>query len=155
MVVFIDQSGKIEETQRDTIIAFSDSKTKAVRIQRRTKRKLQLLFRQIGKPRLFVLRVFCAAIFLLLKEDILKITSIVIDREYPGHEDLIRSILREFLKQSSVKQMPHIRFALLGKNHRVHIKAYSVFKKEKRENLILTLDELKKLAIPRETKMAD
>ena len=44
MNIEIDQSGKVEETQHDTILAFSNGKSKAVSISARTKRKLQDVF---------------------------------------------------------------------------------------------------------------
>jgi len=46
MKIEIDQSGKIEETNVDTVIALSNGVKFSVRIHRRTKRRLQEEFRK-------------------------------------------------------------------------------------------------------------
>jgi len=63
MKIEIDQSGKIEDTSKNTIIAFSNGKFKSIFISAREKRELQKFFRRIGKPRIFVYRVFAILIF--------------------------------------------------------------------------------------------
>ena len=58
MKIEIDQSGKIENTNKNTIIAFSDSKFKSIFISAKEKREIQKFFRRIGKPKIFIYKVF-------------------------------------------------------------------------------------------------
>lgn len=122
----VDQSGKIEETHRDTIIAASNSTSIALRIKASTKRSLQRKFRSIGKPRLFVYRTFAACVFLLLKRFRSRVNTIVIDREYPGKEALIADMLSEMFSEKQ-EDAPTVTFHLIGKNSPAHERAYATF----------------------------
>ena len=99
MKIEIDQSGKIENTSKPTVIAFSGNKNKSLIIFAGEKQKLQNHFRKIGKPSSFVYMTFAVLICLLIKGERL-IDEIVIDREYPGQEVLIKSYLLQFLRKS-------------------------------------------------------
>ena len=68
MKVEIDQSGKVEETEHDTILATSKGNT--VKITARTKRRLQETFRKIGRPRNFVIYIFAVSVFELIHKDL-------------------------------------------------------------------------------------
>ena len=68
MKIEIDQSGKVEETHRDTVIAFSNGKSCALKISGRTKRKIQEIFRQVGEPKTYITHTFCILIFLVIKD---------------------------------------------------------------------------------------
>ena len=63
MRIEIDQSGKIENTNKNTIIAFSNNKFKSIFISAKDKREIQKFFRRIGKPRIFVYKTFAILIF--------------------------------------------------------------------------------------------
>jgi len=67
MKIEINQSNKIEQTNKDTIIGLSNQKAFTILINRKIKRKLQEEFRKQGKPRLFVYRTFIAGVVLLIK----------------------------------------------------------------------------------------
>lgn len=99
MKIEIDQSGKIENTGKPTVIAFSSKKDKSLIIFAGEKQKLQNHFRKIDKPSSFVYMTFAILICLLIKGERL-IDEIVIDREYPGQEVLIKSYLIQFLRKS-------------------------------------------------------
>lgn len=86
MKVEIDQSVKIEQTNKGTVLAFSNEEEYAILIPGKVKRKLQELFREKGRPRLFISRTFAAGITLLLQNHLPKFQKIVIDLEYPGKE---------------------------------------------------------------------
>lgn len=130
MKIEIDQSGKIEETSRDTILALSNGISYSIKISAKTKRKLQDLYRKIGEPRVFVINTFVVGLYLLIKRDISKITEIVIDIEYPGSEKLITNILKEIFSAQKVKRPPDIHFSLIGKGSKAHKAAVRVFRKE-------------------------
>jgi hypothetical protein len=124
MRVEIDQSGRIEETNRDTIIAFSNDRQLSIRIPRRVKCQLLEIFQQQGKPTVFKYKVFALGIVILLRKSEItpKNLSLIIDREYPGHEDSIRDII-----WSRVGREVEIDFESVGKHSGAHYAAYGVF----------------------------
>lgn len=96
MSIEIDQSNKIEKTNKDTIIGLSNNKKFTALISAKIKRKLQEEFRKQGKPRLFVYRTFIAGIVLLLKyAQINNLTHITIDLEYLTQDKILTSIFLE------------------------------------------------------------
>lgn len=54
----IDQSGKIEQTNKLTIVAFSNDKSGSVLLSASDKRVLQEIYRKAGKPRVFPTQTF-------------------------------------------------------------------------------------------------
>ena len=54
MNIAIDQSSKIEYTNKDTVIAYSNHKQKSLIIKAKDKRKVQKMFREAGKPDIFI-----------------------------------------------------------------------------------------------------
>lgn len=121
MKVEIDQSGKIENTGKPTVIAFSDGrKNKSLIMFAGEKQKLQKHFRKIGKPNLFVYMTFAVLICLLIKGE-RSIDEIIIDREYAGQEALIKSYLMQFLKKSGRNfDKRRIYFREIGKKSPAH-----------------------------------
>lgn len=91
MKIEIDQSGRVEYTSHDTVIAFSNSKKGAIIIKAKDKREIQDVFRKMGKGQLFVIRLFTILIFILLKKE-KEIDDITIDIEYPGWDAQIKII---------------------------------------------------------------
>ena len=141
MNIQIDQSGKVERTNQDTILAFSNGKSSAVRITGKTKRRLQEKFRENGEPRLFMIGTFCALIFLVIKDNIKEIDLIEIDKEYPGKEQYIISTLKKFSQNKSIN-LPVISFISIGKKSKAHQKAIEVFRKKSQPDKIITLKEI-------------
>jgi len=130
MKIEIDQSGKIENTSKPTVIAFSNSKNDAVVILAREKKILQRFFRQIERPRLFVYLSFAAAICILVKNVIKKCHQIVLDREYSGFEKLINNKLKEFISENYHVQNVRIITMQIGKKSRAHLLAYRTYKQK-------------------------
>ena len=83
MQIEIDQSGKIENTHKPTVVGFSNNKNKTVIILATEKQKLQKYFRKVKKPHVFKYKVFAILIFVLLKKE--HIERMTIDTEYLGH----------------------------------------------------------------------
>lgn len=147
MKIEIDQSGRIEETQRDTILAYADGKNYAIKIPARVKRQLQNDFRKIGKPKLFTYKTFAAGIYLLIK-NLARDCQITIDVEYLGKNQLIKDILIEIYQKNQKKKFNHhLIFRSIGKGSRAHELAISVFRKKKIAHKTISYQELKKLII--------
>jgi len=97
MRIEIDQSGKIENTNRKTVVAFSNSRSGAIVILSKDKKIIQKYFRSIKKPRVFIYVTFVALIYLLVKNVVSAHDQIIIDREYPGYEKLIVKSIKNLL----------------------------------------------------------
>ena len=145
MRVEIDQSGKIEETRKNTVIAFANGISYAVLIPAKVKRQLQEVFRRQGKPRLFVYRTFAAGIFLLIKNHLPKIKDLVIDTEYIGHEKQIKEMVLEMIRRRGLAE-PNIYFQRIGNKPKVHYAAYEVFSKKKKADFVVSFEEIVVLA---------
>ena len=63
MKIEIDQSGKVEDTAKPTVIAYANGNSRAILIPASNKRQLQELYRRVGKPRLFIPQVFALGVF--------------------------------------------------------------------------------------------
>ena len=139
----IDQSGRIEYTSHDSVIAFSNSKKKAVIIKARDKRELQKRFREAGKSNVFVFRLFALLIFFLLKDE--QFGEIVIDIEYPGRGDLIKNyLLHDFKRIGREVKAENIRFQPVGKSCEAHWHGYYVFKGKRKAEIKITVKEVLK-----------
>ena len=147
MKIEIDQSGKIENTGKDTIIAFSNGIFGSIIISAKDKREIQKVFRQAGKSRIFVYKLFSVLIFILIKPHLNKINEIVIDMEYPGKSAVIKDfLLREIRKANQKFQKENISFGNIGKKSGAHQIAYKAFKKKnKADKTVLAKDILKNL----------
>ena len=147
MKIEIDQSIKIEQTSKDTIIGLSNKKTFTVLIKAKTKRKLQEEFRKRGKPRLFVYRTFIAGVVLLLRyAKIDNLAQIVIDQEYFGNERVLTSMFLEMWSRY-FEIIPEISFGRIGKKSNAHNISYLTMKGEYKANRILDFTEIEKLAL--------
>jgi len=128
MRIEIDQSGKIEDTNKDTVVAFSNNIFGSVLIQARDKREIQKIFRRIGKSRIFIYKLFAILIFLAIKKHIKEIDQITIDIEYPKWEHLIKDyLLKEIRRVKPDFDAEDISFKAIGKKSKAHSLAYNVF----------------------------
>lgn len=144
MIIEIDQSGKIEETHHDTVLAFSNGKHYSVRIKAKTKREIQKLIRSIGSSRVFVIHTFSVAIYLLIKDHLNEISQIIIDPEYPGKEKWIEKILENIFIEHKVKNYPQITFKSIGRKSMAHHRAIAIFHGKVKADKILDIDSLSK-----------
>jgi len=84
----VDQSGKIEKMNVDTVLAFSDGKSAAVLIPAAVKRVCLQALRWEGRPKMSItLRIFAVGLFFLLQDVLEEVTLVTIDQEYPGREE--------------------------------------------------------------------
>lgn len=129
----IDQSIKIENTQKASYICIANGKTIVCSISAKDKRELKLFFRELERPlifKIFTFSVLCAKAIVETKAQ-----SVMIDKEYLGHEIDINSFITQILKIWKYPQ-PNLTFALVGKNSPAHIKGYKAYKKEMKDSVI-------------------
>lgn len=147
MQIEIDQSNKIERTDKDTIIGMSNGKSFTVIIKAETKRKIQEEFRKCGKPKLFYYRTFMGGISLMLKyAKINEISKIIIDNEYPGNERLLRSIFMEMCSKY-FNNIPVVEFKSIGKNSGAHAVSYFTMRGKNKPGKIISFAEIKQLIL--------
>ena len=116
----IDQSGKIEDTARNTVLAYSNNNKGAVIMIAKDKRKIQERFRKCGIPKLFIDYTFAALLVLLLKP-LKTVTQVTVDIEYPKHTELIGKLVNKIIPI-------HIIWKYIGKSSRAHDTGYKVYK---------------------------
>lgn len=136
----IDQSGKIEQTAKDTVIAYSNENQYAILIPRRLKRKVQEVFRLHGFTSIFIYYLFAVGVYFLI-EHLDQVSDITIDTEYPNKDKIIRSFIHGFLVKNK-KPSQNIHFARIGNRPRAHYAAKDVFDKKIKPDRIVTLKEI-------------
>ncbi len=139
----IDQSGKIEQTDKNTVIAYSNNIQKSVLISKKTKRRLQETFRLCGFSNLFIYYVFAVGIYCLIK-DFKSKQSIIIDIEYPKKDKIILQIIQKLLTFYH-KPLHFIHFFRIGNRPKVHYAAHDVFTGKKEVDLTVSFEEIMKL----------
>jgi len=148
MTIEIDQSGKIENTNQDTVIAFTNQISKSLLIKAKDKREIQKIFRQIGKSRIFIYRTFAILIFLLIKNYLARIDQIIIDDEYPGWGSQIKDyLLTEIRKTKPNFEAANINFNRIGKKSKVHLLGYAVYRNREKPDLEVGYKEILKLIV--------
>lgn len=133
MTLQIDQSGKIEQTNKNTVVALSNSVQTSIILKAKDKRNLQDIYRAARKPRMFSIQVFAALTYLLLEKAKIRSGMVYIDKEYPGHEAVIKSYIIQLIrKRRKIKLASEdIRFMLVGKTSNAHLLGHKHFKQRK------------------------
>lgn len=139
MKIEIDQSNKIEYTSKDTVVAFSNGKQKALLIRASDKRKIEEIFREIKRPETFVYKTFAVLIYLLIKADLKNIQEIIIDQEYQGRESIIKDFLLQIIRKNhkNVIDKDEIFFSCIGKKSEAHRKAIKTFQGKIKPDMIV------------------
>lgn len=140
MSIQIDQSGKIEDTAKDTVIAYSNGTQGSVFISKKIKRQIQEAFRFYGETKFFVDKIFATAIYYLICDFKVK-QKITIDLEYPGRDRFITKLILELLKFGNRPQHD-IYFARIGSKPKAHYAAKDVFDGKKKPTKVLSLKVL-------------
>ncbi|MBM4467380.1 MAG: hypothetical protein FJ014_17800 [Chloroflexi bacterium] len=148
MQIKVDQSGKIERTQRNTALALSNEIQYTVLFLAVEKRKTVTQLRQRGESgKTLYLKIFAAALFLLLEDHLDQLDEVVIDPEYPGKEAQIRELLLNHIWKVA-PSFPRVRivFRQIGKKSPAHRKALAVYRGDvKADRKIKTRDILRLL----------
>lgn len=131
----IDQSGRIEETNRASIIALADKKRSfTLKITANLKRKIQSIFREKGKPKVFPIIVFATAVYYAIEKSRYRFDILIIDNEYPGHNPAIKNIILQHYRDNKRKE-PEIYFSSIGKNDPAHIVAIETFRGKRKPDV--------------------
>lgn len=133
MRVEVDQSGRIDETNKPTVLALANGTKFSIRLSGRAKRAILAELRRRRKKRpeqetLYIL-VFATLVYLLLKEHIGKLSAVVIDTEFTGHEgDIKAQVINLFLRHGREVHKDVFQFSQIGKKSPAHGLAISVFR---------------------------
>lgn len=139
----VDQSGRIEETNRHTIISVANKDySYSIKIDSKIKKVLQNKFKQIGKPKMFGVYGFTVGLIILLRKSKIKNSVVTIDIEYDGYSGVIS---RELIKNTN--QNLEFRFGNIGKKSPAHKSAYNVFKKLNKADYLVDLIEYSNLTM--------
>ena len=139
----VDQSTKIEQTSRGTVLALSNDEQFSIVIPARVKREALVCLRRRGwYGRRAILACFSAGLFLLLRQSRVQIDLIVIDQEYEGHERDIRGMLLRHLRSAGMEvPAERIAFGQVGKHSGAHRLAWAVHRGKYAPDYTVTLDE--------------
>jgi hypothetical protein len=139
----IDQSGRVEETNKITIVALADKKKSfAIALSPKTKKELQAIFRKLGKPKTFPVVIFADTVFMCMLRSRNFPQELIIDSEYPGHENTIKNIIITLCRRFK-KKVPDIYFSNIGKKDPAHLAAWNVYTKKAKPNIILETENFK------------
>ena len=140
----VDQSNKMERVG-DTALALSNDKEYTIRIPAREKREAigVLVQRRKGRRRKWIiLQLFAVALYYLIRE-LPPDEGVVIDTEYPGHEDDIRNTLLPLLWRDNPNfDAENITFGHVGKRSSAHRKALAVYHRKAKADRTLKADDL-------------
>ena len=92
------------------------------------KKELLETFRKNGKPKAFPIIVFATVVFMTMLRSKTYPPELIIDIEYPGHENTIKNIIITLCRRFK-KKTPEIYFANIGKKDLAHIAAWKTYKK--------------------------
>lgn len=134
----IDQAGKVEHTNEDTILSLCSEKIQyAIKVPKELKQDLFNACNKRCKKQL-TFRIFAFRIYLLLRNRIQNDSVIKIDDEYPQHGGDIKQLLLNHLSAGK----DQIQFHTLGKADPSHRIANQTFSGKLRPNEIITEKEL-------------
>lgn len=144
MHIEVDQSGKIELTKADTVLAFANDISSSVLIRAMLKRQcLQKLRRKHISKKIITLLIFSAGLFLLLREPLRKGAIVTIDTEYTGREGDIKGMILRMARRDNLKlASDQIQFGHIGKRSSAHRTAINVFRGKVLPDRVLTIKEI-------------
>jgi len=141
MQIEIDQSGKIEQTSLDTVIALTNSISYTLLFKKKDKRQLEKYCRKFRLRKIYSVIVFANLISLTIKKSKVK-KSILIDTEYIGYNNFIKKIIQNKLG----KDCPTIKFGYVGKESKSDDLARKVAKSKIKPNHTTNSEEIFRLS---------
>jgi hypothetical protein len=140
----VDQSGKIEQFDVNTVVALSNHHKYAVLLPKAIKQELYYE----NKTRINDLKykLFAITTFYCIKKFIDDNTPIAICQEYTGKELLIKSEIVQLLRGYCIDINPKlIVFGIITKASPAHELALSVFRKTRKPDVVLSKNAVEKL----------
>jgi hypothetical protein len=136
----IDQSGKIEQTNKPTVVALANGEVMTVKISAVEKQKLIKTIIELRRPhKTYKYDIFSALVFILLIQ--VYPVKVEIDKEYPGHEAGIKERIIQFFERMN-KEPPEINFGLVGKKCQAHIRGLAVYKGKEKTNILVNSKDI-------------
>lgn len=143
MTYQIDQSGKIEQTNRLTVVTLANGQPLTIKISSIEKQKLIRTIINLDRPKKnYSYKIFVALIIILLKKK--NLNTLTIDTEYLRHEADIKDMLIQWGKREKIK-IPHITFTQIGKDNPAHLAGISVYRNHSKANIIVRAEDLLKI----------
>ncbi|MEK7170828.1 MAG: hypothetical protein AAB774_00790 [Patescibacteria group bacterium] len=145
MKIEIDQSGKLERTSIPTAVGISNGLSVTLFISSTEKKVIQRHFRNIKKPKLFSILTFSVLITLglaLLKKK--KFSEIVIDREYPGYENIVCEQVKFFCSLRGI-EIENIYVKEVGRKSNSHWAALGAYRDKKQATEMKAKDIIEEL----------
>lgn len=144
MQIEIDQSGKIEQTSFDTILALTNDIKFTIILKKRDKRLIEKEFKKNKQKRLHVQITFATLLLIIIRKSKIK-KSVLIDTEYPGYNNFIENFIESKLKN----HCPTIKFGFVGKESKSDILASQVAHKKIKPNYIVSANEVLRICLPK------
>ncbi len=139
----IDQSGKIEQTNRHTVVTLANGHTKTVRISAAEKQRLIKAMIILDYPiRNYAYKIFAALSFLLIRQ--FPLSFVQIDTEYTGHSANIKQIIEQ-LMEIDFKKCPEIEFGFIGKKTNAHLMGIAVYRGERLVDMTVQAKDILKI----------
>jgi len=151
MTIEVDQSNKVERTNRDTVLASSSDCRRAIVLPSRVKQQLISQAKaQRGSNKTAYLKVFAICVFILLEPCLSELakkgTQIVIDTEYPGHEATIKGVLLRCIRKAGYDfRSEQIYFEAVGKGSGAHHLALQVSRGQVAPDYRVSYEEIVRL----------
>lgn len=146
----IDQSGKIEQTNKNTVVAVTNGKSVVLKITSIEKQKLIKTLTLLKKPhKTYIMEILSVIIYIALCD--LKIDDVIIDTEYTGHNASIKEKLIQLFEKDHTLY-PNIHFGFIGKHSHAHIKAIEVFRGDRKANKVLKAEDVLRLLVNKANK---
>lgn len=150
LIFKIDQSGKVEHTSKTTVVCLANGKCLTVKISAVQKQRLIATMKELEYPKHFyIYKIFATFIFILLKQEGIK--RVIIDKEYPGHESVIKDTLIYLFAKNNLN-LPEIEFGLVGKKVQAHIKGLRTYQGREKPTIIVTARSVLELLYERYKK---
>lgn len=126
----VDQSGKVEQLNTGTAVAFSNGERRGLFISTREKRLVvSYLKRSPSYAGNFGPIFFAVLVYLLIRNE--KFTSVLIDEEYTGKEEIIERVITRCWRSS--RKIPLVQFGLVGRLAPVHIFVWKIHRAKGRD----------------------
>lgn len=148
-MIACDQSIKVEQTNKDTVLAMANNRQRAILLPASVKRQMIQEICRKGKSRNSArYMLFAAGLFLLLYPHLAEIAKrneqIMIDDEYTGQGGRIKGMLLRHIRHSGFTlEKESIFFGQVGKSSGAHKVGWEVQRGGRKADHIVTIKELR------------